>query len=88
MDKHTPGFWRVDGPSAGNPNMGLWSVEGASNVANQCTLADARLIAAAPAMLSALLKIAENESDGLHMYTLQAMQALALAAIAKARGES
>lgn len=54
---HTPGPWRVDGPSLErhNPNMGLWSVEGRANIANDCTYADAHLIAAAPDLLGALI---------------------------------
>lgn len=39
--------------------------------------ANARLIAAAPAMFEALRTIAENDTDGLHMHTPQAMQAIA-----------
>jgi hypothetical protein len=46
--------------------------------------ADADLIAAAPDMFEALTKIAENDTDGLHMYTPQAMQAIARAALSLA----
>jgi hypothetical protein len=50
----TPGPWRVEGAGP-NPNMGMWFVEGRTNVASYCTKADARLIAAAPDLLEALL---------------------------------
>lgn len=44
--QHTEGPWRVDGPTqCANHNLGLWAVEGRANVANDCTLADAHLIA-------------------------------------------
>lgn len=46
MAKQTPGPWTVRGPNpkTTNPNMGYWSVEGITNVANDCTYADACLI--------------------------------------------
>ncbi len=56
---HTPGPWFIEGPDPAktNPNMGLWCVESGSNVANDCTYADALLIAAAPDLLAALREI-------------------------------
>lgn len=53
--KHTSGPWLVIGPDPAikNPNGGYWEVEGDTNVCAYCTLADARLIAAAPELLEA-----------------------------------
>jgi len=62
----TPGPWVVEGPdprAVKNPNMGLWSVEGAANVANHCTYADACLIASAPKMRAALEGIQAMERE-------------------------
>ena len=52
----TPGPWRVVGrePTPKNRHLGLWDVEGKSNVANDVTYDDARLIAASPTLLEAL----------------------------------
>lgn len=51
----TPGPWRVEGPANfPNPNMGMWQVEGATNVCTHCTLRDAHLISAALDMRAAL----------------------------------
>jgi hypothetical protein len=45
--------------------MGLWDVEGRANVANNCTHADALLIAAAPDLLIALqLALSASWHDG------------------------
>lgn len=64
---HTPGPWRVEKLRGGNnPHMGLWSVEGAGNVANDCTLADANLIAAALDLLAALKIAAQLAEQILH----------------------
>lgn len=59
----TAGLWRVVGPDpkGKNPNLGLWAVDGTSNVANDCTLADATLISAAPQMAEALAPFAAYE---------------------------
>lgn len=90
--KHTPGPWRVEGPSpeGRNPNAGLWDVEGVTNVANACTLHDARLIAAAPELLEAL-KAAQSalammiQPDAIKNSTVLDAFALATQAEAKAR---
>ena len=54
-ERWTKGEWRVDGPVYfPNPNVGMWDVEGDTNVCTHCTLYDAHLIAAAPDMAAAL----------------------------------
>ncbi len=82
MNKHTPGPWKAE-PFAGGWNV--WPISSkkpdGSAIAYDCTEADARLIAAAPDLLAALLALVERGTDSPeHM--------AAEAAIAKATGEA
>lgn len=62
--KFTRGPWRVEGPADfPNPNVGMWQVEGATNICTHCTLYDATLIAAAPSLYAALRLIAAGAID-------------------------
>lgn len=82
--QHTPGPWVVDGPAfAANPNIGLWSVEGRTNVCTHCTLSDARLIAAAPEMLSIVQRVAAK--NPIYAKTAEAKALIAEAQAALAR---
>lgn len=92
----TPRPWQVDGPASGNPKFGLWDVEGAlSHVASNCTLADARLIAAAPDLAEAAIEIdrlflviesAVRNADPRHQPVVLAALKANRAALAKAGG--
>jgi hypothetical protein len=79
MNKHTPGPWKT-AMFAGKINV--WPVgkkkPDGSAVAYDCTEADARLIAAAPTMLSALQRIVAEAVPG------DVFDTLAREAIAKA----
>lgn len=92
-EKWTPGPWKVfvfDPTNAKNPNIGLWTVEGLTNVANHCTMYDAHLIAAAPELYEALFEIAnETIQDDCGEPDCPDCQPWrkAAAALAKARGE-
>lgn len=93
--KHSAAPWFVDGPSpaAGrNPNMGLWSVEGArNNVANNCTLADAHLISAAPDLATELRDLVDwleaNQRTIEGMFSMDDLLAGPRAALSKALGQ-
>jgi len=92
--QHTPGPWEIDevdkgfsaqilGPSTGfcRDILATLPMEWAESEAN------ARLIAAAPELLEALQKIATVDMGG-GFLGAQACRKVALAAIAKARGEA
>lgn len=88
--KHTPGPWRVVGPSheTCKPYMGCWTVEGETNVANMCTLADAHLIAAAPDLLAALKDMHDSACTNHTSTPSKAAFLKARFVIAKAEGRS
>ncbi len=66
MGEYTKGKWRVVGPTPTpmSVNRGLWEVCGQANVANDCTYADAHLLAAAPDLLKALEDVPLPSSMG------------------------
>lgn len=89
MSGFTPGPWRVVGrePTAENVRFGHWDVDGKSNVASSCTYHDARLIAAAPELLEALLVMTEFAEGVIRMKRLTDTNGICAAAreiIAKA----
>lgn len=86
---HTPGPWAFDPETSRVFDADLWYVAEIDPEYASGTEANARLIAAAPDLLAALVRIA---SEGLDLRTLNAYDAhgfanIARAAIAKATGE-
>ena len=104
MSKHTPGPWKLELGRDGAPrglrgpaevehrNIVNWN--GFSSPTKPASMANARLIAAAPELLEALdgmLEVygGEHEADGLPKHEIELnLIAYARAAIAKARGEA
>ena len=89
---HTPGPWNACKPSkpTGNGAAGRWSVQSNEQpicgVYNDCQEANARLIAAAPDLLSALEWL--NPKPGHWRCPTEAKESEILRAIARAKGES
>ena len=92
MSKHTPGPWKVGqylgSPSsycvhmdAGDKGRGIDVVEAVAGTSAEERLANARLIAAAPDLLLALLQMIDG-------YKIPSVRNQARAAIAKAIGET
>jgi hypothetical protein len=98
--KHTPGPWKVVKTDDHISRPKDFRVDGPTYTANSCcgcsdtgnmVLADARLIAAAPELLDALNNFVEFFAPQYYTNSgaeFQKIRADALAAIAKARGES
>lgn len=87
MSKHTPGPWRVD------PSMSLCIDSPSGNVGlmnlarpKAESEANARIVAAAPDLLEALIELATEERRDDDDPVLEAARAKARAAIAKAEG--
>lgn len=85
MAEHTKGPWRVDGPNGYINQIGIGPSIGAAYGAGEEVKANARLIAAAPELLEALLDL-YNALDSCIELTPKVL-AKARAALAKARGE-
>lgn len=101
MTDHTPGPWRYDPyrelpgfrePAGVDTGKGRWVVEYAGMTPHKEFEANARLIAAAPELLEALIAMEEEKSDYMTINKLgdpakETTNKIARAAIAKATGE-
>lgn len=89
MTNHTPGPWFLR-PSLHNVTGATITTETGAVIATARNQDDARMIAASPDMLSALIEIANAKAsdDGFDPFkAAERFQEAAKAAIAKARGE-
>lgn len=83
---HTPGPWLIGAETPMRPTFTIYNKPfGLGDVAEVYSDADANLIAAAPDLLDALVRLLKNDDEFL---TAQGLRNLAKAAIAKATGES